>query len=571
MKNCRASNVASAAAETPSVTHTPPRSRAARAVPRVRPPTDSMTRSYLGEGGISSPTTTSWAPSWRSAGPWSARRALAVTCAPASRASCTAKSPTPPVAPVTSTRRPRSSPPFARAWSAVSPATGKVAACENVTLSGSSARACVGTATRFAHAPSGKSPTTRAPTRGPEPSAAARSTSPARSQPGRQPATAVPERLTSPRLSEKARTRTTAPLRSGTGSATGRMTSWPGASGSTTTARLALTGHPRRKGTDTRVARSMRGATPAAVSSVRANESRPSENRPGRPGEGVSTMNIGISVPLPAYLVDVGFMARKAEELGFESFWCAEHPFIPVQSTSRFPGSEDGVIPESYSHFIDPFVALARASGVTSRVKLGTGIVLAPERHPLLLAKEISTLDLFSGGRFLFGIGAGWLREETEIMGGDFDHRWTQTRESILAMKELWTKPEAEFHGRYYNFPPVRSYPKPAQKPHPPVLLGGGAKNVLQRIVAWGDGWLPNRITPDQLRESRATLDRLAKEAGRDPSAITISVHGQPADRDLIKRLHDAGANRVVIRPETMKTEADMAAELTRIAEAVLR
>ncbi|HEV8533978.1 MAG TPA: TIGR03619 family F420-dependent LLM class oxidoreductase, partial [Methylomirabilota bacterium] len=192
-------------------------------------------------------------------------------------------------------------------------------------------------------------------------------------------------------------------------------------------------------------------------------------------------MNVGISVPLPAYLVDVGAMARKAEELGFESFWCAEHPFIPVQSQSRFPGSEDGVIPETYSHFIDPFVALARASGTTSRIKLGTGIVLVPERHPLLLAKEISTLDLFSGGRFLFGIGAGWLREETQIMGGDFDHRWSQTRESILAMKELWTKREAEFHGKYYDFPPVRSYPKPAQKPHPPVLLGGGAKNVLQR------------------------------------------------------------------------------------------
>jgi len=281
-------------------------------------------------------------------------------------------------------------------------------------------------------------------------------------------------------------------------------------------------------------------------------------------------VNVGISVPLPAYLVDVGFMARKAEELGFESFFCAEHPFMPVHTTSRFPGSEDGVIPESYSHFVDPFVALARASGTTSRIKLGTGIVLVPERNPLVLAKEVSTLDHFSGGRFLFGIGAGWLREETEIMGGDFDHRWTQTRESILAMKELWTKAEAEFHGKYYNFPLVRSYPKPVQKPHPPVLLGGGAKNVLQRIVAWGDGWLPNRVTPDQLRESRATLDRLAKDAGRDPSAISITVHGQPADRDLIRRLLDAGANRVLVRPATVKTEAEMDKELTRIAEAVL-
>jgi probable F420-dependent oxidoreductase len=282
-------------------------------------------------------------------------------------------------------------------------------------------------------------------------------------------------------------------------------------------------------------------------------------------------MNVGISVPLPAYNVDVAFMARKAEELGFESFWCAEHPFIPVQSASRFPGSEDGIIPESYSHFVDPFVALARASGVTKTMKLGTGIVLVPERHPLLLAKEISTLDLFSGGRFLFGIGAGWLREETEIMGGDFDHRWSQARESILAMRELWTKPEAEFHGKYYNFPPVKSYPKPVQKPHPPVILGGFAKNVLQRVVAWGDGWLPNRITPEQLRESRTTLDKLAQDAGRDPSAITISVYGQPAERDLIQRFHDAGADRVVVRPPTAKTEPEMAVGLERIAEAVLR
>ncbi len=282
-------------------------------------------------------------------------------------------------------------------------------------------------------------------------------------------------------------------------------------------------------------------------------------------------MNIGISVPLPAYHVDVGFMAKKAEELGFESFWCAEHPFIPVHSTSRFPGSEDGVIPESYSHFVDPFVALARASGATKTIKLGTGIVLVPERHPLLLAKEISTLDLFSGGRFLFGIGAGWLREETQIMGGDFDHRWTQTRESILAMKELWTKPAAEFHGKYYDFPLVKSFPKPLQKPHPPVLLGGSAKNILERIIAWGDGWLPNRVTPEKLREGRATLDRLAKDAGRDPSKITISVHGQPADRDLLRRFHDAGATRVIVRPPVVKTESEMGTELSRIADAVLK
>jgi len=189
----------------------------------------------------------------------------------------------------------------------------------------------------------------------------------------------------------------------------------------------------------------------------------------------------------------------------------------------------------------------------------------------LLLAKEISTLDRFSGGRFLFGIGAGWLREETEIMGGDFNHRWTQVRESVLVMKELWTKPEAEFHGRYYDFPPVKSYPKPVQKPHPPVILGGMARNVLRRVAAWGDGWMPNRVTPAQVEKSRAVLDTLAAEAGRDPAALTISVYGQPADRRLINSLLNAGANRVVVRPDQCNTEEEMGVELERMAEAVLR
>src|SRR5438094_6045299 len=208
-------------------------------------------------------------------------------------------------------------------------------------------------------------------------------------------------------------------------------------------------------------------------------------------------MKIGVNMTFSSRSIDVAVMAQKAESLGFESLWLPEHPVIPVHVTTRYQGSPDGAIPPSMSDIADPFLALARASAVTTTIKLGTGICLVPERNPLLLAKEIATLDHFSNGRFLFGIGAGWLQEETEIMGGDFAHRWSQTRESVLAMKELWTKPEAEFHGKYYDFPLVKSNPKPKQKPHPPVLLGGGATNVLQRVVAWGDGWLPNRITPE--------------------------------------------------------------------------
>lgn len=281
-------------------------------------------------------------------------------------------------------------------------------------------------------------------------------------------------------------------------------------------------------------------------------------------------MTVGISIPLPAYTVDSAFIGHKAEELGFESLWYAEHPILPVHSESPFPAT-GGEIPWTYRHFSEPFIALARASGVTSKIKLGTGITLVPERNPLVLAKEIAALDHYSGGRFLFGIGAGWNREETTMMGGDFDHRWAQTRESVEAMKELWTKEEAEFHGQYYNFPPVYCYPKPVQKPHPPVILGGHAKNVLQRIVRWGDGWLPNRADPSQVEESRKILDTLATERGRDPSSITISVYGQSADRGLIQSFLNAGADRVVVAPKHCETEAEMGEQMERMAEAVIR
>ena len=280
-------------------------------------------------------------------------------------------------------------------------------------------------------------------------------------------------------------------------------------------------------------------------------------------------MNIGTSVPLPAYTIDPAFMAKKAEDLGFESIWYAEHAAVPVHSDSPFPAT-GGEIPWTYSHFTDPYIALARASGVTTKIKLGTGITLGPERNPLLLAKEIATLDRYSGGRFLFGIGTGWLKEETEMMGGDFEHRWTQTREAIEVMKELWTKEEAEYHGRYFDFPLVRSYPKPAQKPYPPIILGGMAKNVLRRIVTHADGWLPNRVTPAEVEESRKKLDAMAAEAGRDPKSITISVYGQLPERDIVHSLLNAGADRVVVRPEHVETEKEMGEQLERMAEAVL-
>ena len=280
-------------------------------------------------------------------------------------------------------------------------------------------------------------------------------------------------------------------------------------------------------------------------------------------------MNIGISTFPTDYSVDIAVLAKRAEEIGFESLWVPEHPILPVKASSPWPGSTDGVIPKVYADIVDPFVALGRASAVTSAMKLGTGICLVPERNPLLLAKEVATLDMYSGGRFLFGIGAGWHKEETEIMGGDFAHRWTQTKESVLAMKSLWTEVESEYHGNYYDFPAVYSFPRPTQRPHPPVYLGGMARNVFKRVVEWGDGWMPNRVTPEDISAGRQKLNELASEAGRDPESINISVFGQPSDRELVSGLFEAGADRVMIRVETAEKDATFA-QLDQIAEAVL-
>ena len=280
-------------------------------------------------------------------------------------------------------------------------------------------------------------------------------------------------------------------------------------------------------------------------------------------------MKIGISTFPTDYSPDVAAVARRAEALGFESLWVPEHVMLPVASSTTWPGSAEGVIPKVYADIADPFVALARASGVTERLMLGTAICLVPERNPLLLAKEVASLDMFSGGRFLFGVGAGWLREELELLGGDFDRRWGQTKEAVLAMKELWTRTKSEFHGEFYDFPPVYSFPRPVQRPHPPVLLGGMAERVFKRVAEWGDGWIPNRVTPAEVREGRVRLDELAQAAGRDPSSIQITVSGQPPDAGLIEEYGEAGADRVIVRLSDVDEEQSLD-EIDRIAKAVL-
>jgi probable F420-dependent oxidoreductase len=280
-------------------------------------------------------------------------------------------------------------------------------------------------------------------------------------------------------------------------------------------------------------------------------------------------MKVGVNVAVNSNTGDIGAFAKKAEDLGFESLWMAEHPIIPVATNSKYGGTPDGSIPPAMSDMADPFISLAIASGTTSKIMLGTSICLIPEHNPLVQAKQVAALDFHSGGRFIFGIGTGWLREETEIMGGDFDHRWTQAKEAIEVMKELWTKDEAEYHGHYYDFPPVRVFPKPIQRPHPPVFLGGAATNVFKRVVNYGDGWMPVRATPDSVRAGRAALDELADAAGRDPNSIQILIYGA-SSRGEIKQMEDAGANMATVR--LASTDPDKVMDgLEKLAEEMLR
>ncbi len=272
--------------------------------------------------------------------------------------------------------------------------------------------------------------------------------------------------------------------------------------------------------------------------------------------------------------VDPAIIAKRAEELGFASYWVPEHAIIPIRTSSPYPASEDGIIPDEYGRITDPFVSLARASAVTKTIELGTGICLIPERNPLELAKEVATLDHFSGGRFIFGIGAGWLREETEIMGGDFDHRWGQTKDAVLAMKELWTQDEAEYHGKYYDFPAVRSFPKPARKPHPPVYMGGSSKYVFKRVVEWGDGWMPVLSPVEDIQAGRQRLNEMAEQAGRDPKEISVLAFGWPGKfrtKEEIGELQSAGVDHVTIwLTQSEKGEDAVLAELESLAKEVL-
>jgi len=290
-------------------------------------------------------------------------------------------------------------------------------------------------------------------------------------------------------------------------------------------------------------------------------------------------MEVGVFSIVPDADADPALVAQRAESLGFGSYWVPDHTILPVTYSDPYPGSPgDGPDPDYLWQMPDPIVALTRAATATERIRVGTGVLLVPERNPLHLAKEIASLDHYSGGRFWFGVGAGWNREECEILGGDFEHRWTQVEEAVAVMKGCWTEDQSEHHGRYYDFPPVRCFPKPAQKPHPPLLLGGillggkWAQRVFHRIVRWGDGWCPAVGDVGQVIDGRNQLDVLARAVGRDPRSLIVCVfgaEGQWRTRAEITAFERAGVDHVTIWLRERETDAILK-ELDDLASDVL-
>lgn len=255
-------------------------------------------------------------------------------------------------------------------------------------------------------------------------------------------------------------------------------------------------------------------------------------------------MLYGLAMFATDYAMAPQELARALEERGFESLWLPEHTHIPASRRSPWPGGGD--LPREYWHTYDLFVALTAAAMATTRLKVATGICLVVERDPIITAKEVASLDRLSGGRLIFGIGGGWNAEEMENHGTAFRTRWRLLRERVLAMKEIWTKEEAEYHGQFVNFDRIWSHPKPLQKPHPPIIMGGDGPTTFDRVIEFCDGWMPIRRGPLHIPEKVAALRRRAEQAGRDPRSISVSIWGAPADRAALDELQGAGVDRAV-------------------------
>ena len=228
-------------------------------------------------------------------------------------------------------------------------------------------------------------------------------------------------------------------------------------------------------------------------------------------------MDIGVFYFPTDYAFAITELAVELEQRGFESLLVCEHTHIPASRKTEWPGG--GELPKEYYHTYDPFVGLAFAASVTKTLKIGTGICLVPQRDPFNLAKSVASLDSLSGGRFIFGIGGGWNVDEMENHGISYDTRFKVMRETILAAKQLWAEETGEYHGEFIDFDPAFSFPKPVQKPHPPILLGGQSDYTLRRVVEYCDGWLP--LGPIDMVDGIARLRRFAEEAGRDMATLS--------------------------------------------------
>ena len=257
-------------------------------------------------------------------------------------------------------------------------------------------------------------------------------------------------------------------------------------------------------------------------------------------------MHIGVCMFATDYAIRIDELAREAEARGFESLFVPEHTHIPVSRRTPFPSGEP--LPREYSHTFDPFVSLMAAAAATKRIRIGTGICLIIERDTITTAKEVASLDVLSGGRFEFGIGGGWNAEEMENHGTVYKSRFKRLEEQVRAMKEIWTKDEAEFHGQQVNFDKVWSWPKPAQKPHPPVLLGGESGHTLQRVVDFCDGWFPRGRAAEVILPALADLRARAAKAGRDMKTISTSVFGAKPDEAVLESYATAGITRAILR-----------------------
>ena len=254
-------------------------------------------------------------------------------------------------------------------------------------------------------------------------------------------------------------------------------------------------------------------------------------------------MHIGITMFATEYAIRIDELAREAEARRFESLWVPEHTHIPTSRRSPFAGGE---LPEQYKHTLDPFVALTAAAAATTRLRVGTGICLIIERDTITTAKSVASLDLLSRGRFELGLGGGWNAEEMEHHGTVFKTRFRKLEEQVRAMKEIWTKDVAEFHGAFVNFDPIWAWPKPEQKPHPPILLGGESGYTLQRVVDLCDGWFPRGRAPEKVLAGMKDLRERAARAGRDMKTIGVSAFATPPDPGVLDQFAAAGVTRAI-------------------------